>query len=445
MVKTIELKITDINYEGMGIASYNNKTVFVERALQDEVVLAEIDFENKNFYRAHTTKVIKASNDRINPPCATYEKCGGCQLLHAAYQKTLEYKLKTTNNTLKRIGKVDFEIKKIIGMDTVFPYRNKVQIPVTSIDNKVVCGYYERRTHNIIPFKTCLLQSKQVDEIIIFIKNIFNEFKITGYKENTNEGILRHIMVRENKDGQIMIVLVINEKKLKYEEEIKNKIINKFPNVISIIINSNTNDNNVILGDNSYALYGKDEIIDELLGFKYKISHHSFFQINRIQAEKLYSKILEYVGSAENVIDAYCGVGTITLSLSKIAKYVYGIEVVAPAIDNANENKELNKVSNVEFILGKVEDIIFDLLNKVNIDCVVIDPPRKGLDEKVIKALITAKIKKIVYVSCNPSSLARDINLLKNDYEIKDATLIDMFAYTTGVETVCVLTNKNKR
>lgn len=442
MNKSIELKITDINYEGMGIATYNNKTVFVERALKDEVVLAEIDFENKNFYRAHTTKVIQASKDRIIPPCATYEKCGGCQLLHAAYQKTLEYKLKTTNNTLKRIGKVDFEIKEILGMAEVFPYRNKVQIPVTSVDNKLVCGYFERRTHNIIPFKTCLLQSKQVDEIIIFIKNIFNEFKISGYNENSHEGILRHIMIRENKYNQIMIVLVINDNKLKCEEEIKNKIINKYPNVVSIIINSNTNKNNVILGDKSYPLYGKDEIIDELLGFKYKISHYSFFQINRCQAEVLYKKVLEYVGNAENVVDAYCGVGTITLSLSKIAKYVYGIEVVAPAIDNANENKKLNNVENVEFILGKVEDKIFDLLERINIDCVVIDPPRKGLDVKVIEALKQSKIKRIVYVSCNPSSFARDIDLLKEDYEIKKATLVDMFAYTTGVECVALLERK---
>lgn len=439
MNKKIELKITDINYEGMGIAKYQDKPVFVEGAIEGENVDCAIDFENKNFYRGHVVKVLKASPIRIKPKCDVYDKCGGCQLLHIDYKESLKYKLKSVNNTLKRIGDIDFEVKEIFGMEELVPYRNKVQIKAGCINNHLALGYFERRSHNIVPFTNCILQSAEINEICNFIKNILNEFKVDAYDENTKKGLIKHIMIRENKYKEMMIVFVIASNNFKCEKEIVNKILNRYNNIVSIIKNINEKDNNVILGDKFEVLYGKDEIIDEILGLKFKISHYSFFQVNRYQTEKLYSKVLDYVGKCENVVDAYCGVGSISLNLAKIAKHVYGIEVVSEAIDNANSNKELNGINNANFILGKVEDRIQDLLKEQEIDCIVIDPPRKGLDIKVIEAIKSTNIKKLVYVSCNPATLARDLGLLKDKYEIKDMCLVDMFAYTTGVESVVQL------
>ena len=437
--KKVNVDITDINYEGMGIANIDGKCLFVEGAITGENVDCIIDFENKNFYRGHAVKICKASPMRIKPKCDVYDKCGGCQLLHIDYQDSLKYKLKSVNNTLKRIGNVDFEVKEIIGMDEGGSYRNKVQIKAGTVDNHLVLGYFEKRSHNIVPFKNCILQSDAINEMTNFIKNVLNEYHLKAYDENTKQGDIKHLMIRENKNNEVMIVFVFAKKKIEHENELVDKLLHRYNNIVSIIKNINEKDNNVILGDKFEVLYGKDEIIDEILGLKFKISHYSFFQVNRYQTEKLYSKVLDYVGKVNNVVDAYCGVGSISLNLAKKAKQVYGIEVVKEAIDNANENKVLNNIDNVEFILGKVEDKIFELLENKTIDCVVIDPPRKGLDIKVIDALIKTNIKKIVYVSCNPSTLARDLGLLKEKYAILDMSAVDMFAYTTGVEVLAVL------
>ena len=440
--KTIKLDIESINYEGMGIAHFNDKVIFVERALDNETVNAKIDFENKSFYRAHATNILSSSKDRITPPCNSYPLCGGCQLLHMNYQKTLKTKIDGVNQTLSRIGHIDYKVNEIIGMDNPFPYRNKVQIPITSKKDKIILGYYKEGTHDVIPFDNCLLQSDKINELVHFLKNILNEYKVIPYNEDTKTGSLKHILIRENNKGELMLVFISNEKEIKGLEEIKDMIIKRYDYVKSIIINYNFKKNNVILGDESKVLYGKDEIIDEILGLKFKISHYSFFQVNRTQTEKLYSKVLEYVGKNGNVIDAYCGVGSITLQLSKNSSFVYGIEIVPQAIENAKENQILNNIENVSFKVGKVEDEILSILDEESIDCVVIDPPRKGLDIKVIEAIKKAEIEKIVYVSCNPSTLARDLDLLKDEYEIKGMCLVDMFSYTTGVETVCKLERK---
>lgn len=440
--RKVNVDITDINYEGMGIASLDGKCLFVEGAITGENVDCIIDFENKSFYRGHSVQVHTPSIYRQNPKCEVYDRCGGCQLLHLCYQESLKYKLKSVNNTLKRIGGIDFEVKEILGMDKEGAYRNKVQIKAGEVDGHLVLGYFEKRSHNIVPFKNCILQSDEINEMTNFIKNILNEYHLKAYDENTKQGDIKHVMIRENKNKEVMIVFVTSKNKIEHENDLVNKLLNRYNNIVSIIKNINEKDSNVILGDKFEVLYGKDEIIDEILGLKFKISHYSFFQVNREQTQKLYSKVLEYVGKAENIVDAYCGVGSISLNLAKNAKQVYGIEIVKEAIDNANANKELNNINNVKFILGKVEDKIFELLEEKTIDCVVIDPPRKGLDIKVIDALKETNINKIIYVSCNPATLARDLGMLKEKYDILDMCLVDMFAYTNGVETVCLLTNR---
>ncbi|MCR5422523.1 MAG: 23S rRNA (uracil(1939)-C(5))-methyltransferase RlmD [Bacilli bacterium] len=441
--KIFKLDISDINYEGMGISNLNDKCVFVEGAIAGENVDCMIDFENKSFYRGHTIKVNKESKLRNKNVCEVYDKCGGCQLQHLQYEASLNYKKKAFINTMKRIGAIELDDVNIIAMDYPYKYRNKVQIPAAMINGKLEFGYFKKRSHDIIPFKTCMLESDEVNDVVHFIRNILNELNIDAYNEELKTGIIRHLMIRENKNKELMIVFVIRGNKFKGIDLVVNKLINRYKNIVSIIVNYNNQDNNVILGEKAEVVYGSDCLIDEILGLKFKISHYSFFQVNRIQTEKLYSKVLEYSKGSDIIIDAYCGVGSISLNLAKTAKHVYGIEVVSQAIDNANENMQLNNIKNASFILGKVEDKIFALLNEVKIDCLVIDPPRKGIDIKVIEAIKKANIKKIVYVSCNPSSLARDLSMLHNDYEIKDINLVDMFAYTTGLETVALLEKKN--
>lgn len=437
----VRVEVIDINYDGLGIGRYNDKVVFIERGITGETVDVTIDYVNKNYYRGHVVEVVKRSNDRVDNACGSYPWCGGCSLLHMKYEATLKYKLKAVKDTLQRIGHIDYNITKIYGMEDPYGYRNKVQIPVGFSKGKLICGYYQSQSHKIVPFEKCLLQSENVNDVVNFLKNIFNEYKITNYNEETKKGCLRHILIRENYLGQLMIVFITNEKKIESINGIISKILNRYKNVISIIQNINSEDTNVILGNKSKVLYGEDEIIDKIGDISYRISHKSFFQINRNQTLKLYNIVLDYTKGFKNIIDAYSGVGSISLMLSKQCQKVYGIEVVEEAVNDARNNALLNKINNAEFTLGKVEDEINNFIDK-KIDCIVIDPPRKGLDVKVIEAINNSKIKNVVYVSCNPATLARDLNLLSEKYEIKDISLVDMFGFTSGIESVVKLTAK---
>ena len=443
--QNLQLNIISQNYEGLGVAKVEDLVVFVDGAITGEIVKAKITKVTKNYAVAKLVEVIKPSTNRIKPLCPYFNLCGGCSLLHMKYDAGLNLKLETFNETLRKIGKIDYKVTKIYGMDNPYAYRNKIQMPAGINDkNKLVFGYYQKDTHDVVAIEECLTQSDNVTMVINFIKNVCNELKITAYNEQTKTGAIRHILVRENKSNQLMVVLVTNEEKINKEDILVDKIINKFSNVISIVKNINKMHNNVILGSDSICLFGKDEIIDEILGLKFKISHKSFFQINRIQTEKLYSLVLGYLGENAkdlNVIDAYCGVGSISLCLAKRVKHVYGIEIVEEAIADAKNNAILNGISNSSFYAGKVEELIDNFIDK-DIDCIVMDPPRKGVEEKVLKAIIDAKIKSIIYVSCNPATLARDLNILKEYYDIKEISLVDMFCMTNGIESAVLLIRK---
>lgn len=441
----LELDIIDQNYDGLGVGKIDNYAIFVNGAIVGERVKVKLDKVGKSYATSHVLQVIKASKSRVEPKCPYFPKCGGCSLLHMTYSSTLDVKLKAFNDTLRRIGNIDFQAKEILGMESPVAFRNKIQMPVSKINkngkDKLVVGYYEKETHNVIPIDKCFSQSDQVTDIIKYVKNICDDFKVTSYNEQTKKGALRHIFVRENYKNEIMLVLITNEYKIPNEKEIVNKVVTKFPNVISVIKNINKMGNNVILGNDSVCLYGKDEIEDEILGIKYHISHMSFFQVNRCQTNKLYGKVLEFLGDNTeklNVIDGYCGVGSISLALAKKVNHVYGIEVVKEAIDDAINNAKLNDINNCDFYVDKVEDKIKDLIDK-DIDCVVIDPPRKGVEEVVLKSIMETKIKKVIYVSCNPATLARDLGILKEQYNIKNICLVDMFCYSSGVESVSLL------
>ncbi len=445
---TLELDIIDQNYDGLGIAKVDGYTIFVSGAIIGERVKAKIDRVGKNYGESHVTQVLKRSKYRVEPKCPYFPKCGGCSLLHMSYQSTLLIKKNAFIETLKRIGGVEVKIEEVIGMDcengkTPQAFRNKIQMPVAQVNGKLICGYYEKETHNVISIDKCLSQSDNVTDLIKYVKNICNDYKVTCYDELTHKGQLRHILVRENYLGELMLVLIVDEK-IEAIDEICKKVKTKFKNVVAIIENINKKKNNVILGDEAITLYGKDELIDCVLDTKYRLSHMSFFQVNREQTNKLYSKVLEYLGDEKNVIDGYCGVGSISLALAKRVDKVYGIEVVEEAIRDAKINAKLNGINNVEFYCDKVENKISDLIDK-SIDCVVIDPPRKGVEATVLESIINNKIKKVIYVSCNPATLARDLGILKECYCVDKISLVDMFCYSSGIETVICLSRKTTK
>ena len=443
--QNLQLNIISQNYESLGVAKIDDLVVFVDGAITGEIVKVKITKVTKNYAVAKLVEIIKASPNRIKPLCPYFNQCGGCSLLHMDYDAGLKLKLSAFNETLRKIGKIDYTANNIYGMEEPYAYRNKIQMPAGTNDkNKLVFGYYQKDTHDVVAIEECLTQSENVTNVINFIKNVCNELKIPAYSEQTKTGAIRHILVRENKNNELMVVIVTNEEKINNEDKLVDKIINKFSNVISIIKNINKMHNNVILGNEYVCLFGKDEIIDEILGLKFKISHKSFFQINRSQTEKLYSLVLENLGNNTkelNVIDGYCGVGSISLCLAKKVKHVYGIEVVQEAISDAKVNASLNGIDNVDFYVGKVEDLIEDFIDK-SIDCIIVDPPRKGIEEKVLRTIINANIKKIIYVSCNPATLARDLGIIKDYYDIKDISLVDMFCMTNGVESIATLSLK---
>lgn len=439
----IKVEIVDVSHDGLGVAKIDGYTVFVDEALPGEKVLIEITEMGKNFGFAKNLDVIHKSPYRVKPKCLHFGVCGGCELMHLDYKQQLQYKKKMVVETIKRIGHIqEVTVDKLVGMDNPYHYRNKVQMPF-GYNKKAICGYYKKKSHEVISIEKCYLQPDEITEMIKFIRNICNELSVSIYNENTGKGVLRHVLVRKNHKDEYMVVLITNTKNLYNSDVIVEKLINRYSNIKSIYQNINLKKNNVILGEQSKLLYGCKQLEEELCGLKFNVSYQSFFQVNREQTEKLYNIVLDYadVSGNNSIIDGYCGVGTISLLLAKKAKFVYGIEVVKEAIINAKENAKKNNINNVEFIVSKVEDVIEDYVNK-GVSTIVLDPPRKGLDKKVVDAIVNSDINRIVYVSCNVSTLARDIDLLKEKYEIKKLAVVDMFCQTTGVETVCLLEHK---
>jgi len=325
-------------------------------------------------------------------------------------------------------------------MDEPYFYRNKVQVPFGCENGKVICGYFKKKSHEIAAFDYCYVQPEYVTDIIIFIRDLLNEYNISTYDEEKHEGLIRHVLVRNNYLGEVMVVFIINGKKIPHEKGIIENIVKSFPQVKSIIQNINIKETNVILGNKHRLLYGKDHLIDKLKDLKFNISHYSFFQINLEQTEKLYQTILDYLSPQleDIIIDGYCGVGTISLMIAKRVKKVYGIEIVEDAIKNAKDNAKLNDIDNAEFIVGKVENEISKLINK-NIAAVVLDPPRKGVKREVLEAIIDNKIPKLVYVSCNVATLARDVKILSENYNLEKISIVDMFPQTSHVECVTLM------
>ncbi len=434
----------DLNHDGLGVFKINDMTVFASNALVGEKCQLEIEKVNSNYCTAKVIKTLNSSPNRVKPICKHFMDCGGCDIMHLNYQSQLAFKEKMGIETLKRIGHIqNVNSLGIVGMKNPYYYRNKVQVPFSKINNKTICGFYRKNTHFIIPFDECYIQTNESNDIIKFIKNLANEYHIDGYVENNKQGILRHVLIRKNCQEEYMIILVVKRDQLNNEKEIVEKIIKRYPYVKSILINVQEKDSNVILGEKTRIIYGKDELIDDILGYKFVLSHKSFFQVNHEQTENLYKIVREFADLKESdiLLDAYCGVGTIGITLSKFCQKVYGIEIVPQAIANAKENSKINNVNNIEFYLGAAEEVIQKL--DVHFNCAVFDPPRKGCDQVFLNTIMNKNIDKLVYVSCNVATLARDLNILSEKYEIKKLKFVDMFPHSADVETVCLLAKLN--
>ncbi|MGU8546995.1 23S rRNA (uracil(1939)-C(5))-methyltransferase RlmD [Clostridium perfringens] len=439
-------------YEGEGIAKIDNKyPIFIEGALKGEKVKVRIVKVNKNFAYGKLMEVLEASEERVNPPCDIYKRCGGCKLQHASYKAQLDFKWDRVKDCVSKIGKLDPSIVKYpLGMEEPWRYRNKVQLPIGLINGEVKIGFFAPRSHDIIDMESCLIQDEIGDKVVKLTREWIEKFNIRPYNvdgEYDEKGIVRHIMIRRGfTTNEVMVVLVTNGEKLPHKEEFVDLMVKNIPGIKSIIQNINSKKTNVILGLESKTLWGEDTISDYIGDFRFNISPLSFFQVNPIQTEVLYGKALEYANLTgnEEVFDAYCGTGTITLFLSQRAKKVYGVEIIPQAIDNAWINAKENKVENVEFFVGESEVVIPDLINKgVKADVVVVDPPRKGCDKKLLDSITNIDAKKIVYVSCDPSTLGRDLQVLEeNGYKTLEVQPVDMFPNTSHVENVAKLIKK---
>lgn len=442
------VEIADMNENGEGIGKIDDFVVFVSGALSGERVLIKLIKIKKSFGYGKLLEVIKKSENRVEPDCNVFKRCGGCTLRHLSYPAQLELKTKIVKDAIERIGGFsDIEVLDTIGMDNPYNYRNKAQFPVGISKDGISFGFYAPRSHSIIDVSNCAIQNNVNEKIISIIKEFMIKYNIRPYDEKSHSGVIRHIVTRIGVfTKEIMVCVVIKGKKLPNADYLVKKLC-QLSNISTIVLNHNNEKTNVILGDKISILYGKGFINDYIGELKFEISPLSFFQINPIQTKILYQTALDFaeLKGDETVIDAYCGIGTISLFIAEKVKTVIGVEVVSAAIDDAVRNAEINGISNVKFITGKAEEVIPDLYKNEGVfaDVLFLDPPRKGCDARLIDMIREVLPPKIVYVSCNPSTLARDLRMLGECYEINKVQPVDMFCMTGHVETIVSIQKKN--
>ena len=445
----LTLDIEDCGVDGEGIGKADGFTVFVKDAVIGDRIKAKIIKAKKNYGYGRLMEVITPSPYRVKPACSIARQCGGCQLQALSYEEQLKFKEKKVRGHLERIGGFhDIEMEPIMGMDDPYHYRNKAQFPVgKNKDGKIITGFYAGRTHSIIDNRDCMLGVKQNKEVLDCVIGHMEKYHVQPYDETIGKGLVRHIMIRYGfHTDEIMVCLILNGDKIPAEKALVESLC-EIPGMTSITVNVNKKRNNVILGNHLRLLWGQSYITDSIGSVSYQISPLSFFQVNPIQTEKLYGKALEYAGLTgnETVWDLYCGIGTISLFLAQKAKFVRGVEIIPQAIDNARENAKLNGIENVEFFVGKAEEVLPREYEKngVYADVIVVDPPRKGCDEVLLNTILKMKPEKVVYVSCDSATLARDLKILcEEEYELKQVSTTDMFPQSTHVETVVLLSHK---
>ena len=461
----LTLTITDMDEEGQGIGKAEGFTLFVKDAIVGDTVEVKVMKAKKSYGFARLLRVITPSTDRIPAACPVARACGGCKLQELSYEAELKFKEEKIRNNLIRLGGfteefIDSVKEPIVGMEKPFRYRNKAQYPVGRDKNgKTIAGFYAGRTHDIIPAEDCLLGREHNKEILGAVLNYMEEAGVEPYDEGAAKGLVRHVLIREGfTSGEIMVCLVVNGTKLPKEDLLISKIracltdTKEADAVKSICLNTNTRKDNVIMGDKTRVLYGSETIKDSLCGLTFKISPLSFYQVNPVQAARLYEKAVEYADltGTESVWDLYCGIGTISLVMAKKAKTVYGVEIIPEAIRDAKENAKQNKISNAEFFVGKAEEVLPQFYQSTETDgemkspdVIVVDPPRKGCDEKCLETMLLMKPKRIVYVSCDSATLARDLKILcAKDYTLTKWQGYDQFSRTVHVETVVLLSQQ---
>ncbi|WP_457983311.1 23S rRNA (uracil(1939)-C(5))-methyltransferase RlmD [Bacillus paralicheniformis] len=442
----------DLTHEGAGVAKVDGFPIFVPNALPDEKAQIKVTRVKKGFAFGRLINLEEESRFRTDAPCPIYKQCGGCQLQHINYEGQLLYKQKQVKDVLERIGKLDLSritVHPTLGMEDPWNYRNKAQVPVGEREGGLIAGFYQQRSHEIIDMNECMIQQSENDRVVQAIKEICGKYGIKAYNEERHKGWLRHIMVRYGAvTGEMMVVFITRTNDFPHKAKIVEEITAAFPHVKSIVQNINPKKTNVIFGDETTVIWGEEYIYDTIGGIKFAISARSFYQVNPQQTKVLYDKALEYaeLNGEETVIDAYCGIGTISLFLAKQAKKVYGVEIVPEAIEDAKRNAELNGIENAEFEVGEAEVVIPKWYEEgIKADTLVVDPPRKGCDEALLRTILEMKPKRVVYVSCNPGTLARDLRVLEDGgYETLEVQPVDMFPHTSHVECVAVLFKKDK-
>ncbi len=438
----VKINITDLTTEGMGIGKYDSIAIFVDGALPGEEVATKIIAVKKNYCIGRLEEIIAPSPSRVKPQCKFFSKCGGCTLQHLDYVNQLEYKHNYVKSCIERIAKQKIEVAFPLPSKNIYRYRNKGAFPVQITDEQLSIGLYKNHTHMCIDVDDCKIQYENIKILMSQLRVWIVSKNISVYNEDTKQGLLKHIVVKTNYLGQIMLVLVANGTSLPYTDNLQTLLKFVLPQVKCVMLNINKEHTNVILGIENLKLFGNDFLFERICDLEFKITATTFLQVNHLQTEVLYNNLFKLLNldDTQTVVDLYCGIGTITLCAAKKAKKVYGIELVEDAIKSAVFNAKLNEIENTEFLCGDVDRVFPDILKKDRIDVVIVDPPRKGLSEELISLIVGASPKKIGYVSCNPSTLARDLALFAEiGYGCELVQPLDMFPQTTHVECVMVL------
>ena len=441
--RVYKVLIEDYDMNGYGVCHIESKVVFVIGALKGETVTAKIENIHKKYAFASIQDILIPSSDRQVPECPYYEMCGGCDMMHIKYEVECMIKEGKLKQTFRKFKDVEFH--PIISSRKTLGYRNKVMMPfAVDADLDTIYGFFEKKSHRIVPIDQCIISDDITNDIIYYINRFLNIFHVKIYDEDTHKGLFREVMIRHTATNEYMVVIVATHD---YDFSVLVKyLVEEFKCIKSIYLNINPEKTNVVLGNKYKLLYGNPVIIENILTHKFQVSPQSFMQVNHDQCERLYAEALRLADLRNDmtVIDAYCGMGSITLNIARRVKKVYGIEIVPSAIENAKENMKLNNISNAEFICGPCEDEIIKLVNKEKIDAIFFDPPRKGCEQRFLDTVIQMKIPQIIYISCNVATCARDCTYLEeNGYKVMEATPVDLFSRTLHVETICLLNRRN--
>ncbi|MCA1032906.1 23S rRNA (uracil(1939)-C(5))-methyltransferase RlmD [Bacillus timonensis] len=437
-----EVTFEDLTHDGAGVAKIEGFPIFVPNALPDEKAKIKVVKLKKGYGFGRLVELYEKSPFRVDAPCPVYKECGGCQLQHVSYEGQLMAKQKQVKEVMARIGHLPHvKVHPVLGMENPWRYRNKAQVPVGEVEGGLVAGFYQQRSHEIIDMEACLIQQEKNDAVIQSVKRICEKYGVRAFDEKKHKGNLRHVMARYGLvTGEIMVVLITRTEELPHKTKIIEELTKEIPAIKSIVQNINNKRTNVIFGDKTNVIWGEEYIYDSIGDIKFAISARSFYQVNPEQTKVLYDQALKYANltGEESVIDAYCGIGTISLFLAQKAKKVFGVEIVPEAIEDAKRNATLNGIENVEFAVGEAETVIPEWYKQGNeADVLVVDPPRKGCDEALLQTILDMKPKRVVYVSCNPATLARDLRILEDGgYETMEIQPVDMFPHTTHVECV---------